>query len=109
MSELYGDLPIKATADFLSKIPEGVGVTKVWAYFGKFLEEYYTEHPIKEYDLDTSVIKKLVQSYKDQHHSGYSHLVVTQMIMEYLSGKMSEEDKEQIKKLRDTLSNKGET
>ena len=108
MSELYGDLPLKATADFMSKIPEGTSITKVWAYFGKFLEQYYTEHPIKEYDLDKSIIQKLVQSYKDQNHSGYSHLVVTQMIMEYLSGKMSEEEKEQIKKLRKTDKEKGD-
>lgn len=107
MTELYGDLPIKATADFLDQIPKDTNLYQVWIYFGKFLDKYYSEHcfdivndkPVL-WEHDPKVVDALVKSYKDQGHSGYSHGVVTQEIMHYLSGQMLEEKRDKIKGLQ---------
>lgn len=98
MAELYGDLPLQAVADFMKRIPEGLSHTQMWVCYGKFLDQYYTEHDMSDTKLNAQpIVDDLLESYKNQHHSGYSHLVATQAIMEYLSGKMSDEDRAKVK------------
>jgi len=96
---LYGDMPIQALAKFLKQVPEDYTVYQLWSHFGSFLARYYGgEHG--EMPVDPKVVDALVQSFKDEGHSGYSHAVVTQLIMEYLSGKMSQKDRDTVKELK---------
>lgn len=95
-TQLYGKMPLEATADFLNQFPPELKAMKMWAYFGEFLKQYYGEDIV----LDQKIVDRLIQSYKNQNHSGYSHGVVTQAIMQYLGGTMDDEDKEYIRSLR---------
>jgi len=96
MNELYGDMPITATKEIVDIWKnDNLKLYEVWASLGKFLYDYYGK------DENKKVIDKAAglmnEAYINQHHSGGSHGVVTQCIMEYLSGKMSEKEKRIIK------------
>ena len=96
---MYGDMPIQALAKFLNVIPEDFPLYRLWAHFGAFLSQYYGgKHG--ELPVDQKVVDLMIKSYEDEGHSGYSHAVVTQIIMEYLSGQMSQEQKDKVKELR---------
>lgn len=96
---LYGDMPIQALAKFMNQIPEDYTVYQLWSHFGAFLAQYYGGRH-GEKSVDQKVVDALIKSYEDEGHSGYSHGVVTQQIMEYLSGMMSQKDKDKVKELR---------
>lgn len=95
MSKLYGDLPIQATKEIVDIANKyDLSLNEFWSAFGKFLLKYYN-FGVDKKKID-SATKDMLKSYKDQHHSGYSHLVVTQCIMEFLSGKMNDKDREKV-------------
>ena len=95
MKTVYGSLPIDATkkiVDIANK--HDLTLQEFWSAFGKFMLKYYN-HGVDKKKIN-SATKDMLKSYKDEHHSGYSHLVVTQCIMEFLSGKMSNKNKEKV-------------
>ena len=94
-SQLYGKMPLVATADFLKQMPRDYKIYKIWVHFGEFLKRYYGDS--ENIKIDEQVIQKLLKSYEDQHHSGFSHGVVTQAIMQYLGGAFDDEDKEFVR------------
>lgn len=96
---LYGDMPIQALSKFLDTLPKEHSVTEFWRDFGGFLSQYYGGKHGEEKPNQTT-IDAMLKAYSDEGHSGYSNLVVTQLIMEYLSGQMSDEDKAKLKELR---------
>lgn len=95
-SQLYGKLPLIAVKDFLKQIPEDFTVYQLWSHFGEFLKRYYGDN--ENHKIDETVMQRLQDSYKNQHHSGYSHGVATQAIMQYLGGQFDDEDKEFVKR-----------
>ncbi len=95
---LYGDLPIRALTK-LNKIwkKHDLSLYELWVSWGMFLTQYYQMHEKLDQEKLARAVADIKQSYSDEGHSGYSHMVVTQLVMKYLSGEMSEEEKEKIK------------
>lgn len=90
---LYGDIPLKAAGDLVKIIEtKDPNAVQFWAYFGKFLYEQY-----KEKDFDHTITDQLLREFSSQNHSGGSHGVMIQTLMEFLSGKMTEEDKKKLR------------
>lgn len=96
--QLYGKMPLIATGKFLKQIPQEFKVYELWAHFGEFLKRYYGDN--EKIKINEEVIQKLLKSFEDEHHSGYSHGVVSQTIMKYLAGDMDDEDKEFVRRVR---------
>lgn len=95
MTTLYGNMPIQATREIVDIANKHhLTLQEFWSAFGKFMLKYYN------YGVDkkkiNSATKDMLKSYEDQHHSGYSHLVVTQCIMEFLSGKMTDKNRKKV-------------
>ena len=93
--QLYGKLPLLAVKDFLKQMPADWKTTKKWIHTFEAIKQYYQKY--EKNTIDQEVIKKLVESYENQNHSGSSHGVATQAILQYFGGVFDKEDKEFVK------------
>ena len=95
-NSLYGDMT-PHVGQIMKHFPKDAGALEVWAYFGKFLFDFFEDWS-KEFDQ--KVVDKMVEEINSQNHSGGSIGVITQELFLYLSGRMTDKQREVVKDCR---------
>ncbi len=93
--KLYGDMTPLVGA-IMAKLPKETTAVQAWAYFGKFLHEYFGDFE----SIDQKVVDQMIEEIKSQNHSGGSIGVITQELFLYLSGRMTDEQREVIRECK---------